>query len=149
MPETSLPRHVFLILGALLVPATAWASDMPPLELLLIPPVACMTVFSVLGWFASRLLHDPTARHFTRLLLLALMWTPVPGVGLLANGIGFVPSGLYFWMFFWSRGDRSPYIEAAASRDQLTVAIAVGIVCVLGSIVVLARSYARLRQSRL
>lgn len=132
-----------------LVPTYAWATDMPPVELLLIPPLFGMLVVTALGWFATRLLTNPTARHFLRLLLLALLWTPVPVISWQNYGYSFLFSGLYLWSFLLPvHGSQAPFVIAELGRARLATAIAVSITSVLGSIVILARSWARLRQTR-
>jgi len=133
----------------LAAPTTAFAY-MPPVEVLLIPPLFCMIAITMTGWFATRFLHNLTARHFSRVLLMALLWTPVPMITLQNYGFGFMFSGIHLWSFLLTRGAQSSmYATAEAGRTHLAVAIAVGVVSVLGGVVVLARSVARLRQSRL
>ena len=132
-----------------LAPAYVWATDMPPVELLLVPPLLGMLAITVLGWFMTRLLTNSTPRYFIRLLLLALLWTPVPIVSLQSYGFGFIFSGLYLWSFLLPvHGSQSPFAIAELGRAHLATAIAVSAVCVLGGIVIVARSWTRLRQPR-
>jgi hypothetical protein len=134
--------------GVLLLPSSTFAVE-PPAEVLLIPPFLGMIVVTALGWLATRLLNDFTARYFVRVLLLGLLWTPVPVISLQNFSFNFMFSGIYIASFWWTRNSsQSPYLIAEAARTHLNVAIAVGVVCVLGGIVVLARSLAHLRQAR-
>jgi hypothetical protein len=131
-------------------PASAWATDMPPVELLLIPPLLGMLVFTVLAWFATRLLANPTVRHFARLLVTVLLWTPVPVISLQGFGVGFLFSGLDLLSFFLggSPVSQSPFVVAELGRAHLATAMAVSVAGVLGGILILARSWARLKQER-
>ena len=140
------PRRTLWVTAIALVPACAWA-DSVPVELLLIPPLLGMLVLTALGWFLTRLLNDPTKRHFSRLLLFALLWTPVPIVSFQSYGFGFLLSGMNLLSFLPTHNSQSPFVIAELDRTHFATAIAVSVVCVLGSIVIVARSWARLRQT--
>lgn len=143
------PGRASWMVAFAIVPACAWATDMPPVELLLIPPLLGMLAFTVLGWFATRLLTNLTARHFVRLLLIVLPWTPVPVISLQNYVFGFLFSGLdLLWFLQPTHGSQSPFVIAELGRAHFATAVAVSAVCTLGGIVIVARSWARLRQAR-
>ena len=136
-------RRESWMVGALLAPSAAFAASAPRLDPLLTALMIGMAGFTACGWFAARWLKDPTPRHFMRLLVLVLAWTPVPiSTG---QGLGFGFSGFFLLSFSLTFGVQAPMVMAEYSQQHLAVAIAMSVVGVLGAIVIVARSWARLR----
>jgi hypothetical protein len=121
-------------LGVLTIPAAAHATDMPPIEILFIPPILCALVATALLWFLFGRLPAGTLRSFLRMLVVVLLWSPVPDT--FTGGFSILPSAVAWW--FLGYGD---------AAHLLVVVMAVGICAVLGAGVIVVRSAWRLYTS--
>jgi hypothetical protein len=115
-----------MTLAALFVPALAHATDVPVAILFVVPLAVAIGVTAML-WFVLGRIATGTARAFLRMLLIVILWTPLPN-----SGEGFIPalpSGVFLW-----------FLGAAGSDARLTLAISVGTTAVLGALVIVIRS---------
>lgn len=129
-----LPHARVFALGALAVPAAAHATDMPPIEILFIPPILCAIVATAILWSLFGRLPAGTLRAFLRMFVIVLLWSPIPDA--FTGGFSMLPSAVAWW--FAGNGD---------AAHLLVVVIAVGICAVLGAGVIVVRSAWRLYTS--
>jgi hypothetical protein len=122
------------VFWALVAPSAALATDMPPIELLFVPPILVAVVVTLVGWLLLGRMKVGTARSFSRMLLLVLLWTPVP-MGTSCSLV-VLPSVIVWW-----------FLPNADSGARVTAAIAIGVVAVLGAAVLVVRSGWRLYTS--
>src|SRR5580698_10532625 len=101
--------------AALSVPTLAFATDMPPVELLLIGPTLLIIGLTALIWFGARLMSDMTACSFTRLVLIALIWTPMPETSMGASYGIFSFSGFHLLSILTTGGQHSAYLTMETS----------------------------------
>jgi hypothetical protein len=130
----ALPQARMLAIAGLAVPAVAHATDMPPVGILFILPLFGALFVAVVLWYVFGLLPPGTLRAFMRMLVIVLLWSPIPDT--FTGGFSIVPSALA-WSF-------ARYGDAA---QLLIVVIAVGICAVLGAGVIVVRSAWRLYTS--
>jgi hypothetical protein len=118
-----------LALVALLAPTVVHAAE-PPIELLFIPPIALAVVATIVLWRVFGTFSTGTTRAFLRMLLLVVLWTPVP------SAVPLLPSAIAWW-----------YVGNGDEREALRLVTAIAISAILGAIVIVLRSAWRLYTS--
>ena len=118
------------------------------LVLVLVPLLVVIGVTALI-WREMRWVRNTTTRHFARLLFLALLWTPIPDVATQNFGaFSFSGIRLLSLTFYALQTRFQAQLSPGIAEQQLAAAIAVGVVCVLGGIVIVARSWVQLRRLR-
>jgi len=113
-----------------LVPSVALAEPSGGIYLLvLVWPIIAALIFTIVFWRVLNVLGPGTAQNFSRMLLLAFLWTPVPSLQYPEEMLPVWPSVMYLGF---------------SGTHFLTMTISVSVVAVLGSIVLVTRTLRQL-----
>lgn len=97
--------------------------------LVLVWPIIAALIVTIVAWRVLDVLGPSTARNFSRMLLLAFLWTPVPSLQYPEEMLPVWPSVMYLGF---------------SGTHLLTMTISVSVVAVLGSIVLVTRTLRQL-----
>jgi len=113
-----------------LVPSVALAEPSGGIYLLvLVWPIIAALILTIVVWRLLKVLGPGTAQNFSRMLLLAFLWTPVPSLQYPEEMLPVWPSVMYLGL---------------SGTRLLTMTISVSVVAVLGSIVLVTRTLRQL-----
>jgi hypothetical protein len=88
-------------------------------------PLVTFALITIAGWIALAPVHSATIRNFLRMLLLAVLWSPVP---ITTPGFAswMLPSSIYLWQSLKSgRGDTLAFVVAVSITAVLAAVLLV------------------------